>query len=83
MTKAAGLSKFPLTRTFLATTERTVLACRRAQRLSEAVKLIQRGVRRIPDAALSVVYGSHEAFSGALLKMMRLGVPVSVAVAIG
>lgn len=61
----AGLSKFALTRTFLATTGRTVLAYVRARRLSEAVKLLQRGAPRILDVALSVGYGSHEAFSRA------------------
>ncbi|MCL2428602.1 MAG: AraC family transcriptional regulator [Alphaproteobacteria bacterium] len=63
--KIAGLSKFALTRAFLATTGCTVLAYARARRLSEAVKLLQRGAPRILDVALSVGYGSHEAFSRA------------------
>ncbi len=62
---AAGLSKFTLTRTFLATTGHTVLAYVRARRLTEAVKLLQRGAPRVLDVALSVGYGSHEAFSRA------------------
>jgi AraC family transcriptional regulator len=61
----AGLSKFALTRTFLATTGHTVLAYVRARRLTEAVKLLQRGAPRVLDVALSVGYGSHEAFSRA------------------
>jgi AraC family transcriptional regulator len=61
----AGLSKFALTRTFLATTGHTVLAYVRARRLTEAVKLLQRGAPSVLDVALSVGYGSHEAFSRA------------------
>jgi AraC family transcriptional regulator len=42
-----------------------VLAYVRARRLSEAAKSLQRGSARILDVALSVGYGSHEAFSRA------------------
>jgi AraC family transcriptional regulator len=63
--EVAGLSKFALTRTFLATTGHTVLAYVRARRLTEAVKLLRRGTPRVLDVALSVGYGSHEAFSRA------------------
>lgn len=63
--KIAGLSKFALERTFRATTGHTVLAYARARRLSEAAKSLQRGAPRILDVALSVGYGSHEAFSRA------------------
>src|SRR5262249_35600878 len=61
----AGLSKFALTRTFRATTGHTVLAYVRARRMSEAAKSLQRGATSILDVALSVGYGSHEAFSRA------------------
>src|SRR5215469_8010298 len=61
----AGISKFALTRAFLATTGHTVLAYARARRLSEAAKSLQRGAPSILDVALSVGYGSHEAFSRA------------------
>ena len=63
--KIAGLSKFALTREFRATTGHTVLAYVRARRLSEAAKSLQRGAPNILDVALSVGYGSHEAFSRA------------------
>lgn len=61
----AGLSKFALTRAFLAATGHTVLACVRARRLSEAAKALQTGAPGILDVALSVGYASHEAFSRA------------------
>ncbi len=61
----AGLSKFALTRAFVASTGRTVLAYARARRLSEAFRRLQRGAPSILDVALSVGYGSHEAFSRA------------------
>ena len=63
--KIAGLSKFALTRAFLATTGHTVLAYARARRLSEAAKSLQRGAPSILDLALSVGYGSYEPFSRA------------------
>jgi AraC family transcriptional regulator len=75
--KIAGLSKFPLTRAFLATTGYTVLAYARARRLSEAAKSLQRGAPHIIDIALSGGYGSHEAFSRAFRR--RFGfTPVEV-----
>jgi len=61
----AGISKYALTRAFIVATGHTVLAYVRARRLSEAVKLLQRGAPRILDVALLVGYGSHEAFSRA------------------
>ena len=63
--KIAGLSKFALTRAFLAATGHTVLAYARARRLSEAAKSLQKGAPSILDVALSVGYASHEAFSRA------------------
>jgi AraC family transcriptional regulator len=63
--KIAGVSKFALTRAFLATTGHTVLAYARARRLSEAAKSLQNGAPYILDVALSVGYASHEAFSRA------------------
>jgi AraC family transcriptional regulator len=63
--KIAGLSKFALTRAFFATTGHTVLAYARARRLSEAARSLRRGTPSILDLALSVGYGSHEAFSRA------------------
>ena len=63
--KIAGLSKFALTRAFLAATGHTVLAYARARRLSEAAKSLQKGAPCILDVALSVGYASHEAFSRA------------------
>ena len=63
--KVAGISKYALTRAFIVATGHTVLAYVRARRLSEAVKLLQRGAPRILDVALLVGYGSHEAFSRA------------------
>ena len=47
----AGLSKFALTRAFLATTGHTVLAYARARRLSDAAKSLQRGAPSILDLA--------------------------------
>jgi AraC family transcriptional regulator len=61
----AGVSKFALTRAFLAATGHTVLAYARARRLSEAAKSLQNGAPCILDVALSVGYASHEAFSRA------------------
>ena len=63
--KIAGLSKFALTRAFLATTGHTVLAYARARRLSEAAKSLEEGAPSILDVALSVGYASLEAFSRA------------------
>jgi AraC family transcriptional regulator len=63
--KISGLSKFGLTRVFLARTGHTVLAYARARRLSEAAKSLQKGAPCIMDVALSVGYASHEAFSRA------------------
>jgi AraC family transcriptional regulator len=63
--KIAGLSRFALTRAFRAATGYTVLAYVRARRMSEAAKSLQRGTPSILDVALSVGYGSHEAFSRA------------------
>jgi AraC family transcriptional regulator len=65
ITEIAGLSKFALARAFLAATGHTVLGYARMRRLSEAAKSLQRGAPRILDVALSVGYGSHEAFSRA------------------
>ena len=47
----AGVSKFALTRAFLATTGHTVLAYARARRLSEAAKSLQQGAPSILDLA--------------------------------
>lgn len=63
--KLVGLSKFALTRAFLATTGYTVFAYARARRLSEAAKSLQKGAPYVLDVALSVGYASHEAFSRA------------------
>lgn len=75
--KIAGLSKFALARAFLAATGQTVLAYARARRLSEAAKSLQCDAPRILDVALSVGYGSHEAFSRAFRSHFGL-TPVEV-----
>lgn len=63
--RASGLSRFHLSRTFASVTGRTVSAYARGRRLTEAARRLAAGEADILGLALSVGYGSHEAFSRA------------------
>jgi len=63
--RVSGLSRFHLARTFAAIVGQPVLAFARARRLSEAARRLVDGAPDILDVALSVGYGSHEAFTRA------------------
>lgn len=63
--RVSGLSRFHLARTFAAVVGQPVLAFARARRLSEAARRLAGGAPDILDVALSVGYGSHEAFTRA------------------
>jgi AraC family transcriptional regulator len=62
---ASGMSRFHLSRLFAQTAGRSVSAYLRARRLSEAAKKLADGEGNILSVALSVGYGSHEAFTRA------------------
>ncbi len=62
---SAGVSRFHLSRAFAATTGSTLVRYVRARRLSEAAKRLAAGAPDILDIALSLGYGSHEAFTRA------------------
>ncbi len=63
--RVSGLSRFHLARTFAAIVGQPVLSYARARRLSEAARLLSDGAPDILQVALSVGYGSHEAFTRA------------------
>lgn len=63
--RVSGVSRFHLARTFAAVVGQPVLAFARARRLSEAARRLADGAPDILDVALSVGYGSHEAFTRA------------------
>lgn len=63
--RVAGLSRFPISRAFVAATGRPVMRYVRARRLSEAAKALTDGSADILGVALDAGYGSHEAFTRA------------------
>lgn len=63
--RVSCLSRFHLSRTFASIVGQPVLAFARARRLSEAARRLADGAPDILDVALSVGYGSHEAFTRA------------------
>jgi AraC family transcriptional regulator len=65
LARAAGVSRFHLTRAFGNATGKSVMRYVRARRLSEAARRLAGGERDILALALDCGYGSHEAFSRA------------------
>lgn len=63
--QVVGSSKFHLARTFQLVTGRSVMRYARARRLSVAAERLARGERDILGLALSLGYGSHQAFTRA------------------
>ena len=63
--KAAGTSRFAISRIFLARAGRTVMEYVRGRRLSEAEKALVAGAPDILGLTLDAGYGSHEAFTRA------------------
>jgi AraC family transcriptional regulator len=61
----AGLSRFQLSRTFVAVTGMPVMHYVRGRRLSEAARSLADGASDILSVALNWGYGSHEAFTRA------------------
>ncbi|MEO0983744.1 MAG: AraC family transcriptional regulator [Pseudomonadota bacterium] len=62
---AVGVTPYHLTRAFAAATGWSLMKYVRARRLSEAAKTLARGAPDILSIAISVGYGSHEAFTRA------------------
>ncbi|MEM7776599.1 MAG: AraC family transcriptional regulator [Pseudomonadota bacterium] len=62
---ASGASRFHLSRSFAHVVSQSVSSYMRSRRLSEAAKLLADGNADILNVALSVGYGSHEAFTRA------------------
>jgi AraC family transcriptional regulator len=65
ISRAAGVSRFQLVRTFGFATGQSVMRYVRARRLSEAAKCLAEGAPDILMVALDAGYGSHEAFTRA------------------
>jgi len=63
--KAAGLSRFHLTRAFGQVTGLSVMRYLKARRLTEAARELSKGASDILRVALDSGYGSHEAFTRA------------------
>jgi AraC family transcriptional regulator len=63
--RAAGVSRFHMTRSFGAATNRSIMRYVRARRLSEAAKTLLNGARDILSVSLDASYSSHEAFTRA------------------
>ena len=63
--RAAGVSRFHMTRSFGAATNRSIMRYVRARRLSEAAKSLQNGAPDILSVSLDAIYSSHEAFTRA------------------
>jgi AraC family transcriptional regulator len=63
--QASGMSRFHLSRVFTQATGRSVTGYLRARRLTEAARMLAEGDQDILPVALSVGYGSHEAFTRA------------------
>lgn len=62
---ASGVSRYHLTRAFGLSTGCSVMRYLRARRLTEAAKSLAKGAPDILSIAISVGYGSHEAFTRA------------------
>lgn len=62
---AGGVSRFHLTRAFVAATGQSAVRYLRARRLSEAARSLAAGAPDILAVALDAGYGSHEAFTRA------------------
>jgi AraC family transcriptional regulator len=63
--KAAGVSRFHMTRAFGVATGHSIMRYVRARRLSEAARRLAKGAPDILAVALDWGYGSHEAFTRA------------------
>jgi AraC family transcriptional regulator len=63
--RASGLSRYQLSRVFVARTGHTLSAYLRGRRLTAAAKALAAGARDIQALALDTGYGSHEAFTRA------------------
>jgi len=63
--KAAGVSRFHMTRAFGTATGHSIMRYVRGRRLTEAAKALSRGAPDILAVALNAGYGSHEAFTRA------------------
>jgi AraC family transcriptional regulator len=63
--RAAGVSRFHMTRCFGAATNRSIMNYVRARRLSEAAKALLQGAPDILSVSLDASYNSHEAFTRA------------------
>ena len=63
--KAAGVSRFHMTRAFGTATGHSIMRYMRGRRLTEAAKALSRGAPDILAVALNAGYGSHEAFTRA------------------
>jgi AraC family transcriptional regulator len=63
--QASGLSRFQLSRTFVAVTGFPVMQYLRSRRLTEAARVLAAGAPDILAVALDWGYGSHEAFTRA------------------
>src|ERR1700761_7177558 len=63
--RAAGVSRFHLTRAFGAATNFSIMRYVRARRLSEAAKALLNGAPDILAVSLDASYSSHEAFTRA------------------
>lgn len=63
--EASGVSRYHLTRAFGVSTGCSVMRYLRARRLTEAARSLARGAPDILSIAISVGYGSHEAFTRA------------------
>jgi len=63
--RAAGVSRYHLSRAFAIATGRSIMRYLRGRRLSEAARRLAEGAPDILDVALDAGYGSHEAFTRA------------------
>lgn len=63
--RVAGVSRFHMTRSFGAATNRSIMRYVRARRLSEAAKTLLNGAPDILSVSLGASYNSHEAFTRA------------------
>lgn len=63
--RAAGVSRFHMTRSFGAAANRSIMSYVRGRRLSEAAKTLMNGASDILSVALDAGYSSHEAFTRA------------------
>jgi AraC family transcriptional regulator len=63
--RAAGVSRFHMTRSFGAATNRSIMRYVRARRLSEAAKSLLDGAPDILSVSMDASYNSHEAFTRA------------------